>query len=101
MSVAGTYNCTVKTPMGDQKGDFTVVPSADGNSFSGSLTSGMMGTLEIENGTISGNTLSWKMEMTVPMPMKLDCTATVDGDDLTGKIDTGSFGTMDISGTRV
>lgn len=100
MSVAGTYDCIVKTPMGDQKGVFTVVPGDDGSSFSGSLTSDMMGSMDIAGGSISGDTLSWKMDMKVPMPMTLDCNATVDGDALTGKIDTGSFGTMEISGTR-
>lgn len=100
MAVAGTYNCIVKTPMGDQKGVFTVVPGDDGSSFTGNLSSDMMGTMDIEGGSISGDTLSWKMDMKVPMPMTLDCNATVDGDALAGKIDTGSFGTMDISGTR-
>ena len=36
MSVAGTYNVTVKCPMGDQAGTFTV--NVDGDSFTGSLT---------------------------------------------------------------
>ena len=27
MSVAGTYDTVVKSPMGDQKGTFTVLPS--------------------------------------------------------------------------
>ena len=34
--------------------------------------------------TIDGNTITWKMQMTVPMPMTLDCEATIDGDTLTG-----------------
>jgi hypothetical protein len=48
----------------------------------------------------SGNTLSWKMDMTVPMPMTLDCTATVDGDSITGEVKAGAFGSMPVSGTR-
>jgi len=49
---------------------------------------------------VSGNTLSWKMDMTVPMPMTLDCTATVDGDSITGEVKAGAFGSMPVSGTR-
>jgi len=98
MSVAGTYDVTTKTPMGDQKGQFVV--NVDGDSFSGSVSSGMMGTLEVQDGTVSGNTLNWKMDMKVPMPMSLTCTATVDGDAITGEIDTGAFGKMSIEGTR-
>ena len=35
MSVAGTYDTVVKSPMGDQKGTLTVVTGDDGNSFTG------------------------------------------------------------------
>lgn len=98
MSVAGTYEVTVKTPMGDQGGTFTVV--VDGDSFSGSLN-GAMGSMDVAGGSVSGNTLSWKMDMKVPMPMTLDCTATVDGDAMTGDVKAGVFGSMPLSGKRV
>jgi hypothetical protein len=98
MSVAGTYEVSVKTPMGDQGGTFTVV--VDGDSFSGSLNGGM-GSMDVTGGTVSGNTLSWKMDMKVPMPMTLDCTATVDGDTMTGDVKAGVFGSMPLTGKRV
>jgi hypothetical protein len=97
MSVAGTYNVVTKTPMGDQNGTFTV--NVDGDSFTGSV-SGPMGNMDVQNGTVSGNTLSWKMDMKVPMPMSLTCSATVDGDAINGEIDTGAFGKMAMNGTR-
>lgn len=97
MSVAGTYDVVTKTPMGDQKGKFTV--NVDGDSFTGGVA-GPMGEMEVKEGKVDGNTLTWKMDMKVPMPMELTCTATVDGDSISGKIDTGSFGTMDMVGTR-
>lgn len=98
MSVAGNYNCTVKTPMGDQSGTFTV--NVDGDSFTGMMSSGAMGSMEVSDGKVSGNTLTWKMNMKVPMPMTLDCEATVDGDALSGKVQAGAFGSMALSGTR-
>ena len=61
---------------------------------------GSLGSMDIANGSVSGNTLSWKMDMTVPMPMTLDCTATVDGDSITGEVKAGAFGSMPVSGTR-
>ena len=97
MSVAGTYNVTTKTPMGDQSGTFIV--NVSGDSFTGSV-SNPMGNMEVEDGKVSGNTLSWKMQMKVPMPMSLTCSATVDGDSITGEIDTGAFGKMALNGTR-
>jgi hypothetical protein len=98
MSVAGTYDVVIKTPMGDQKGKLTVNPSGDG--FTGSVTSDMMGSMEIAGGKVSGNTITWSMDMKVPMPMTLEGEATVEGDTLTGAVKAGAFGSMALSGTR-
>ena len=97
MSVAGTYECVTKTPMGDQKSDVTIV--VDGDTFTGT-NAGAMGSMEMENGKVDGNKLTWSMKMTVPMPMTLDCEATIDGDTLTGSVNAGAFGAMPLSGTR-
>ena len=97
MSVAGSYDCVTKSPMGDQKSVFTV--NVDGDSFTGQ-NAGAMGSLDVIDGKVDGNTLTWKMDMKVPMPMTLNCTATVDGDSFSGTIDTGAFGKMAMNGTR-
>ena len=97
MSVAGTWNTVVKSPMGDQSGTLTVV--VDGDTFTGQMAGGM-GTMDVAEGKIAGNTLTWKMNMVVPMPMTLDCEATVDGDTITGAVNAGAFGAMPLSGTR-
>jgi hypothetical protein len=97
MSVAGTYEVTTKTPMGDQKGTFTVAVSGD--SFTGQVTN-PMGTMDVQNGKVSGNTLTWTMDMKVPMPMTLECEATVDGDAISGNIKAGAFGSMAMTGSR-
>ncbi|MGB7655295.1 MAG: hypothetical protein WBL74_07420 [Novosphingobium sp.] len=97
MSVAGTYECITKTPMGDQKSDVTI--NVDGDTFTGSNV-GAMGSMDLEDGKVDGNTLTWSMKMTVPMPMTLEGTATVDGDVLTGSVKAGAFGTFPMSGTR-
>jgi hypothetical protein len=98
MSVAGTYDVVIKTPMGDQKGKLTVNPAGD--VFTGSITSDMMGSMDVEDGKVSGDTITWKMDMKVPMPMTLDCEATVDGDAITGEVRAGAFGSMAMTGTR-
>ena len=97
MSVAGQYECVTKSPMGDQKSVLTV--NVDGDSWTGS-NAGQMGSLDITDGKVDGNTLTWTIDMKVPMPMKLEGTATVDGDTITGQIKAGAFGTMAMSGTR-
>lgn len=98
MSVAGTYDATVKSPMGNQHGTFTVVDGGDGT-FTGQLT-GTLGSLDVQDGKIDGNTLTWKMTMVIPMPMTLDCEATVEGDTLTGSVNAGAFGSMPMTGTK-
>ncbi len=97
MSVAGRYTCVTKTPMGDQTSTFTVAP--DGNTFSGTNV-GQMGSMDVESGTVEGDTLTWQMKMTVPMPMTLDCKATVIGDTLSGTVTAGMFGSFPMEGTR-
>ena len=97
MSVAGTYDCVTKSPMGDQKSKFTV--NVDGDTFTGQ-NAGAMGSMDVVDGKVDGNTLTWKMNMTVPMPMTLEGKATIDGDNLTGTINAGAFGAMPMTGTR-
>ena len=98
MSVAGSYDCVVKSPMGDQKSTLTV--NVDGDTWSGT-NAGAQGSLDVYEGKVDGNTLTWKMDMKVPMPMTLEGTATVDGDTITGSVKAGMFGSMPMSGTRV
>lgn len=99
MSVAGTYDTVVKSPMGDQKGTFTVVPGDDGNTFTGSMAGGM-GSMDVKDGKINGNELTWAMDMTTPMPMTLNCKANVDGDQMNGTVNAGAFGDMALTGQR-
>jgi hypothetical protein len=98
MSVAGTYDCVTNTPLGRQKGLLTVTPEGD-DRFTGHI-SGDLGSMDITDGRIDGQTLRWSMKMTVPMPMDLDCTATVEGDVISGQIKAGMFGAMELTGTR-
>jgi len=98
MSVAGKYECVTRSPMGDQTSILTV--DLDGDTFSGS-NSGPMGNLAITGGTVDGNTISWSSDITVPMPMKLDCKATIEGDAVTGTVTAGMFGSFPMTGKRI
>lgn len=96
--VAGVYDITTKTPMGDQQGTLTLV--VDGDTVTGTQESPMMGSMAVEEGKVSGNTVTWVSNMTQPMPMKLECSATVNGDSIEGTVKAGAFGEMAVSGTR-
>jgi len=97
MSVAGTYNVVTQTPMGDQNGTMIVIPSDDGATFTGTMTS-TMGKTDVQDGKIDGNRLTWKTKMIIPMPITLECDATVEDGKLSGMVKAGSFGTMPLSG---
>jgi hypothetical protein len=94
--VDGSWDCTVKSPLGDQ--NLTLIVQSAGDTFTGTA-SGAMGSGDVE-GTVSGNTIAWKLQMTVPMPMTLDCEATAEGDTLTGTVGAGAFGSFPLSGKR-
>ena len=97
-NVDGTWDTVTKSPMGDQKAMLTV--TADGDTFTGNF-SGALGTMDITDGKVDGDTIMWTVGISVPMPMTLDCKATVDGDTISGSMGAGAFGEFPMSGTRV
>jgi hypothetical protein len=96
-NVDGTWNTVTKSPMGDQQATLTV--QSAGDSFTGTFSGGL-GTTEVKDGKVDGDTLRWSLDISVPMPMTLTCEATVDGDDLNGTVTAGAFGSFPITGTR-
>ena len=96
-AVDGSWDTIVKSPLGDQKAVLTV--KTDGDSWTGSQV-GAMGAVDIKDGTVEGDTIKWPMSITVPMPMSLDCSATAEGDTLTGSVGAGAFGSFPMTGTR-
>ena len=98
MSIDGSYECVTKSPMGDQTSTFTIVTNDDGT-FTGT-NEGAMGSMDVENGKVDGNHITWDMNMTVPMPMKLEGDATITDGQLAGSVKAGAFGEMAMTGTK-
>ena len=97
MSADGTWNLTLQTPMGERRSTLTL--STAGGALTGTQESDG-NTTEISEGTASGDSVSWKVSITNPMPLTLTFTGTVDGDALNGSADTGMFGSFPFEGTR-
>ena len=97
MSADGTWNTTINTPMGAQNGTLTLQTS--GGTLTGKMA-GAQGEILLTEGKADGDNLSWKAQMTSPMPMVLEFTATVDGDKISGNVKLGAFGNATFSGTR-
>jgi len=86
----------MNTPMGPQAGTLTL--ASNGNELTGSI-SGPQGSMDIEDGKIDGDDLSWKLTV-AQMNMTIEVKAKVDGDKMTGEATLGSFGTATLEGTR-
>lgn len=97
MSADGTWNTTMNTPMGAQQGTLTLTSS--GGTLTGKL-SGAQGEIQLQDGKVDGNNVSWKANITSPMAITLEFSATVDGDKMTGNVKLGAFGNASFSGTR-
>ncbi len=92
-----TWDLVLATPMGPQPMTATIV--RNGATFAGTIK-GEMGVQDI-SGKISGNTLTWTLSLTKPVSIKLSFEANVQGDDMTGKVKLGMFGSAGLTGKRV
>jgi hypothetical protein len=98
MAVEGAWDVEMKTRMGPQKGVLTI--NRAGGAFTGSFTSAL-GDVEIGDGKVDGDTLSWTMEVTKPIKLKMSGVAAVKGDIIEGEVDGGMLGgKMALNGTR-
>ena len=97
MSVTGTYQVTVTTPVGVQEGTLTL--DVDGNSLSGTLTN-PKGSSDFRDGEVNGNEVHFTTKIRTPMGrLKGQITGKVDGDTFTG-VAKLPLGSAQITGTR-
>ena len=93
----GVWETTMNTPMGPQKATLTL--ASEGDALTGKMA-GAQGTREIENGKVEDGKASWTANITTPMPMTLEFSATVEGDEISGNVKLGGFGNASFTGTR-
>lgn len=97
MSVDGTWNITLQTPLGSREARLTL--SSSGGTLTGTLAADI-GSTEIAAGTVEGDQASWTADVTDPMALTLEFSARVEGDMMSGSVRLGMFGTAPLSGTR-
>ena len=98
MAVDGTWKLMVNTPMGSQES--TLVITSSGATLTGTQSAGSGDGRPIDDGTVNGNTISWKSSITKPMPITLEFTGVISGDTINGEVKLGMFGTQTFTGTR-
>lgn len=97
MSIDGTWNVTVNSPMGPQKSKVTL--AANGETLTGT-GSGPEGEKAIADGKVNGEAVSWKIDIVSPMPMTVEFSGKVEGDKLNGQVKAGAFGSFPFTGER-
>jgi hypothetical protein len=97
MAVDGNWNITMSTPMGDREATLTLTSS--GGTLTGTQAAdGESGA--IYDGTVNGDNVAWKIDITSPMPLTLTFTGAVDGDAISGEMGIGPMGSFPFNGTR-
>lgn len=97
MAADGKWKITLATPMGPQV--MTAEFTTEGGTLKGSVSSDM-GSEQIE-GTASGDTLNWSMDVKKPVAIKLTFDVKVEGDAMSGKAKLGMFGNANLTGERI
>ena len=96
MAYNGSWNITMKTPMGDREAKLTL--AQDGDGLSGEMEADG-NTTPISNGRVEGDRAKWDVEVTTPMPLTLSFdVADADG-GLDGSVQLGMFGTSTVTGS--
>ncbi len=97
MSIDGVWNLVIKSPMGDQKS--TLTAKAEGSTLRGTM-SGAGGQSGLENGKVEGDQVSWTAKITNPMPLTLEFAGSVSGNNISGNVKLGAFGSAPFTGER-
>jgi hypothetical protein len=97
MSIDGTWTIVVASPMGEQKTNVEL--KTDGTAVTGT-DHGPNGDAPIYDGKADGNNVSWKVDITQPMPMTLEVSGTVENDTISGRVTAGVFGSFPFTGKR-
>jgi hypothetical protein len=89
MSIGGTWNVTVQSPIGERK--FVLACAVAHGTMTGTIE-GNAGARPIFEGRVDGDVLFWKVSLQQPMPMVLEFSGTAAGpDSMSGNVKFGLF----------
>jgi hypothetical protein len=97
MAVDGNWKIAMETPLGTREAQLTL--KASGAALSGTM-SGEAGATDIYEGSVNGNNVAFKVDISQPMPLTLEFAAAIDGDQISGSVKLGMFGDAPLSGSR-
>ena len=97
MAVDGDWNITMSTPMGERQATLSLKTS--GATLTGTQAA-EGNSAEIFDGTANGDAVAWKVSITNPMPLTLEFTGKVAGDNMTGEMGIGPMGSFPFTGRK-
>lgn len=97
MSIDGTWNVVIDSPMGKQHGVLELSTEADKVTGTGQA---MGTTMEVADGTANGDEVTFALDFTRPVPMRLDFRLAVSGDSIAGEAKAGPMGRWKVAGER-
>ncbi|MFF8784511.1 hypothetical protein [Streptomyces sp. NPDC015125] len=97
MSVEGTWNLSVSTPIGKMK---AVVELREQDGVLTGVAHGSGEEVPLNDVALDGDRLTWKQAVTKPMRLNLAFDVTVDGDTLQGTSKAGHLPSSKVTGER-
>jgi len=97
MALTGTWNMSMKSPIGEQKAVLTLDDS--GGTLTGTLGSGT-DTTPLTEAAVDGASVRFDAKVTKPMPITLGFSGTLAGDTITGEVKFGGFGAGPFTATK-
>ena len=94
MSVVGNWDVAIQTPFGEQ-----VVSRKFADERTGTATY-RSESIPLGGVTTSGDHATWTVALTEPLQVTLKCSATIDGDSMSGTAGAGFFGRFALRGRR-
>jgi len=99
MSLTGTWNLSIATPMGPQRFMLKLVQHGP-DEISGVSRYEQDDEQELTEPRLTGNELTWKTSITKPMKITATMHLTFDGDSVSGLAKAGILGSAKIVGQR-
>ncbi len=98
MSITGTWNVKISTPIGMQA---VVLELTEIGGIVEGVAKGSGENIPLIDPILDGNRLTWKQSITKTMRLNLIFDVTIDGNTLIGTSKAGKLPTSKVSGTRV
>ena len=97
MLAVGTWDLTIKTPIGKQTAKVTIIETANG--LQGVATNAD-GDVPLDAVLLDGDMLTWKMSITKPLRLNLAFEVTIEGDSMVGFSKAGRLPRSAVTGVR-